>query len=211
MSLASIASEGSEMDSIARIVDSVMPKTASAGDRAALARMMKRTSLDPVMKEIYPVLFGGRLSIVIGIGGWRRMARETGRYISGKATFSEDGSGLCCTYTVTTTDGAFEFCCWLSEFVQPSPIWKKAPRHMLRIKAEVHCLQAAFGLSGPTEYDEDESVAVDDKTDSMNRALKKLFSLPLAIDRVSCDPSQAVSITPAQEASSNGNDHPRDT
>jgi len=139
-----------------RIIASVMPKSASDTDRLALMHMMQSSGLDPLRREVYPIIFGGRLTIVVGVDGWRKLAHATRRYLSGEATYGYDAEGrlASCTYTVLTTDGGrFSFECWLDEFKQNTPTWAKSPRHMLRVKAEVHCLKAAFGLAGPTEYD----------------------------------------------------------
>ena len=152
-----------DQPTIDRIVASVMPKNATEADRLALATMMQSYNLNPLRKEVYPISYGGRLSIVVGVDGWRRLAHETGRYAGGEAAYGLDAEGRVdsCTYTVLTKDGGrFSFTCWLDEFRQGTPTWHKSPRHMLRIKAEVHCLKAAFGLAGPTEYDAEAEAAV---------------------------------------------------
>jgi hypothetical protein len=170
-----------DQPTIDRIVASVMPKNATEADRLALGTMMQSYGLNPLRKEVYPISYGGRLSIVVGVDGWRRLAHETGRYASGEATYGHDAEGRVesCTYTVLTKDGGrFSFTCWLDEFRQGTPTWHKSPRHMLRIKAEVHCLKAAFGLAGPTEYDAEVEAAApaaakpqDDRIADLNRLL----------------------------------------
>lgn len=151
MSIARVVLEPSAVE---RIVDSVMPRNASDVDKLALSELMKAYNLNPLCKEIYAISYGGRLSVVVGVDGWRRLAHETGRYQSSEVQYGEDEAGEFCRFTVhTTLGGQFSFTCWLHEFKQSSPTWNKSPRHMLRIKAEVHCLKAAFGLAGPTEYE----------------------------------------------------------
>lgn len=143
---------------IERVIEQVMPRNASQVDRMALAAMMKTYGLDPLRREVYPLAFGGRLCLYVSIDGWRRLARESGRYKSGVAIYHRDAAGLVesCTYRVTTIDGGeFEFTCWLSEFKGSSPNWRTQPLHMLRTRAEAHCLKAAFGFSGATEGDEE--------------------------------------------------------
>lgn len=147
---------------IERVIEQVMPRNASQVDRMALAAMMKTYGLDPLRREVYPLAFGGRLCLYVSIDGWRRLARESGRYKSGVAIYHRDAAGLVesCTYRVTTIDGGeFEFTCWLSEFKGSSPNWRTQPLHMLRTRAEAHCLKAAFGFSGATEGDEELAAA----------------------------------------------------
>ena len=147
---------------IERVIEQVMPRNASQVDRMALAVMMKTYGLDPLRREVYPLAFGGRLCLYVSIDGWRRLARESGRYKSGVAIYHRDAVGLVesCTYRVTTIDGGeFEFTCWLSEFKGSSPNWRTQPLHMLRTRAEAHCLKAAFGFSGATEGDEELAAA----------------------------------------------------
>jgi hypothetical protein len=143
---------------IERVIEQVMPRNASQVDRMALAAMMKTYGLDPLRREVYPLAFGGRLCLYVSIDGWRRLARESGRYRSGVCTYHKDASGSIdsCTFKVVTTEGGeFEFTCWLSEFKGSSPNWRTQPLHMLRTRAEAHCLKAAFGFSGATEGDEE--------------------------------------------------------
>ena len=147
---------------IERVIEQVMPRNASQVDRMALAAMMKTYGLDPLRREVYPLAFGGRLCLYVSIDGWRRLARESGRYKSGVAIYHRDAAGLVesCTSRVTTIDGGeFEFTCWLSEFKGSSPNWRTQPLHMLRTRAEAHCLKAAFGFSGATEGDEELAAA----------------------------------------------------
>lgn len=147
---------------IERVIESVMPRNASQVDRMALAEMMKTYGLDPLRREVYPLAFGGRLCLYVSIDGWRRLARESGRYKSGVCIYHRDASGAVdsCTYRVTTIDGGeFEFTCWLSEFKGSSPNWRTQPLHMLRTRAEAHCLKAAFGFSGATEGDDELAAA----------------------------------------------------
>lgn len=172
-----------DQPTIDRIVANVMPKSATEADRLALATMMQSYGLNPLRKEVYPISYGGRLSIVVGVDGWRRLAHETGRYAGGEATYGLDAEGRVesCTYTVLTKDGGkFSFTCWLDEFRQGTPTWAKSPRHMLRVKAEVHCLKAAFGLAGPTEYDAEAeaSAPVQVRTESRIEELNKLLTAP---------------------------------
>jgi hypothetical protein len=143
---------------IERVIEQVMPRNASQVDRMALAAMMKTYGLDPLRREVYPLAFGGRLCLYVSIDGWRRLARESGRYRSGVCIYHRDASGSVdsCTFKVVTTEGGeFEFTCWLSEFKGSSPNWRTQPLHMLRTRAESHCLKAAFGFSGATEGDEE--------------------------------------------------------
>jgi len=147
---------------IERVIEQVMPRNASHVDRMALSEMMKTYGLDPLRKEVYPLAFGGRLCLYVSIDGWRRLARETKRYHSGVCIYHRDAAGAVdsCTFKVTTTEGGeFEFTCWLSEFKGSSPNWRTQPLHMLRTRAEAHCLKAAFGFSGATEGDEELSEA----------------------------------------------------
>lgn len=174
---------------IERVIEQVMPRNASQVDRMALAAMMKTYGLDPLRREVYPLAFGGRLCLYVSIDGWRRLARESGRYKSGVAIYHRDAAGLVesCTYRVTTIDGGeFEFTCWLSEFKGSSPNWRTQPLHMLRTRAEAHCLKAAFGFSGATEGDEELAAATtvveaDSALDALNaRVERTTVSLPAA-------------------------------
>lgn len=191
---------------IERVIEQVMPRNASQVDRMALAAMMKAYGLDPLRKEVYPLAFGGRLCLYVSIDGWRRLARESGRYRSGVCVYHRDAAGAVdsCTFKVTTTEGGeFEFTCWLSEFKGSSPNWRTQPLHMLRTRAEAHCLKAAFGFSGATEGDEElvatTTVVADAALEALNarliqsgeRTTVTLPSAPVAVVEQPPPPSAA--------------------
>lgn len=178
---------------LSRIVDSVSPVGATQADKFALLQMARMTGLNPLVREVYLCKFSGRLQVVIGADGWRRMARQTGAYKSGHATYHRDEAGEveACTYTVHTTDGGeFSFCVWLREFRGTSPNWARMPLHMLRVRAEVHCLKAAFGLSGMSEWDEDSGEIVAVQAQEQRRAAlnRQLQAAPTEPPRVEAEP-----------------------
>ena len=177
-------------------------------EKLAMLQLMQSMDLNPLRKEVYAIPYQGKLQIVIGVDGWRKLAHANGRYLSGEAVYGEDEYGVFCTYTVLTTSGGrFSATCWLSEFKSSSPLWGRMPRHMLAVKAEVHALKRAFGLAGPTEWDHDDGretivgepvrAAQDDRLAAMNRLLTSSADLPTEVSAVAPQAAPAVEQPPA--------------
>lgn len=186
-------------DAIDRIVDSVMPRNATPLDRLALGAMIRSYNLDPLRKEVYPLSFGGKLTLYVSIDGWRRLARDSGRYKSGNATYESDETGTIdrCTFTVVTTDGGeFSYTCWLKEFKGNTPNWRNQPLHMLRKCAEAHCLKAAFGFSGASDVD---IGTLDEASAPAHDALAELNQRVARRTTVAPPPARVVEQLPAPE------------
>ena len=113
----------------------------------ALAR-----GLNPFIKQVYSMKFGGVQSIITGIDGLRAIAGRSGRHAgTDEATFDTDSKGNVisskCTVHVLLPNGskgAFSARVWMSEYSTKRGLWKNKPRTMLAKVAESHALRKAF-------------------------------------------------------------------
>lgn len=130
----------------------------------------KKTGLDPFSRQIYAIKRGVKMTIQVGIDGFRAKAQETGEYEGQTGPFwcGTDGK-----WTDTWLDKkppaaarigvyrtGFREACWgfarFDAYSQESPIWKKMPEVMLAKCAEALALRKAFPdqLSGLYTSDE---------------------------------------------------------
>lgn len=137
----------------------------------------QRTGLHPALRQIYCTKFSGRMTIMVGIDGFRTVAQNTGGYAGSDEPIwiDEDGNefrfwpkkkgnpAACRVTVLKMMQGQIirttRTCNW-DEFNkagsnQPNNKWKEMPAHMLAIRAESHALRAAFpnNLRG-VEFDE---------------------------------------------------------
>lgn len=126
----------------------------------------RRTGLHPALRQIHCAKFNGRMTIMMGIDGYRIIAQRAGGYAGSdqplwldddgnKFTFwpKKKGNPAACEVTVlkliggqlvrtTRTANWDEFNKAASN--APNNQWKERPAHMLAIRAESHALRAAF-------------------------------------------------------------------
>lgn len=170
------------------------------GVAEAFLAVCRATGLNPFAKQIYAVPMGGKLSIVVGIDGFRLVADRTGDYLGQTPIeWTRDGITWVTTWLPELqggakgdkpaaarigikrrgfTDALYQVVTW-AEFGGTSGNWKDRPAHMLGIRAESHALRKAFpndlsGLYTP----EDVGAASPDEED----AAKALIATIEAID-----------------------------
>ena len=118
----------------------------------------KRTGLDPLMRQIYPIKYGSQMTIQTGIDGFRLIADRNGCYSPGKEpTFTYDANGQLLSATahikkmtpdkvwhdVSATAFFSEYCKYDRQG-KPSQFWKQMPHGQLAKCAEALALRKAF-------------------------------------------------------------------
>ncbi len=125
----------------------------------------KHTGLDPFLKQIYPVMRSGKMTIQTAIDGYRLIAERTGRYSPGREStfvYKKDGLPLSATAYIKkmTADGTWHEVAATAYFDEYNPgigpFWKKMPHTMIAKCAEALALRKAFPaeLSGVRTSDE---------------------------------------------------------
>lgn len=135
----------------------------------------KRTGLDPLLKQIYAIKRAGRLTIQVGIDGFRLVADRTGRYAPGKAPVYEyrpDDEERRIPWKVTVTVKKLVGECWHDveasaywrEYALETGMWNKMPHNQLAKCAESLAIRKAFpaDLSGIYTFEEMEQAKQQD-------------------------------------------------
>lgn len=110
----------------------------------------KAMDLNPFTKEIYGIKVGGRLVLMTSIGGLRKIAHQSGRYLGCKVEVfnKSDGTIFSATATVKKLVGShvaeFEATVIFDEYSSNQGNWKDMPRQMIAKTAEAHALRMAF-------------------------------------------------------------------
>lgn len=129
----------------------------------------KRTGLDPVMKQIYAIKRGAKMTIQTSIDGFRLIADRSGNYSAGREPsyqYSEDGKLLSATAYVKkrTSDGIWHeiaATAYWDEYVvnysgKVADFWQRMPHLMLAKCAESLVLRKAFPAEMGGIYTDDE-------------------------------------------------------
>lgn len=142
-----------------------------------------RAGLNPIENDIYAIAYAGKTSIITGIGGIRKTAQRTGRYMgmTEPTYFDEEGR----EHKVWTGKGNPTACkvgvyikdapaptyavCLMREFIGSSPQWKQRPVHMLTKVAEAHAIRKVVPECGGL-YEESEADAIQGRKPVENTA-----------------------------------------
>lgn len=107
--------------------------------------------LNPFDKEIYAYKMGGRLCLVTGISGFRKIAHRSGDYLGCKISLLEDKDGKIVSATAVVKKlvknhvAEFEATVRMDEFFnENNPKWKTMPENQMRVRAEVAALKMGF-------------------------------------------------------------------
>ena len=127
-------------------------------------RIAKERKLDPDLKQIYPIMRAGKLTIQTGIDGFRIIAERTGKYSPGKDTkflFDKNNNLFGATVYVKkcTFDGTWHdvsATAYLHEYCGSSKIWRQMPSVMIEKCAESRALRRAFPEAFSGIYSDDE-------------------------------------------------------
>lgn len=109
------------------------------------------SNLNPFKKEIYAYKIGGRLALVPGIAGYRKIAHASGSYLGCKVSVLEDKDGKIVSATATVKKlvknhvAEFEATLRADEFLNDiNPNHKDRPENQIRIRAEAAALKMGF-------------------------------------------------------------------
>ncbi len=110
----------------------------------------KAMNLNPFNKEIYPLKFSGRLSFMTSIGGLRKVAHASGKYLGCKITVlrGDKNEIISATAVVKKMVGnvvaEFEATTIFDEYSSGRDNWAKIPQSMISKVAESAALRMAF-------------------------------------------------------------------
>ena len=147
------------IDTVKRmLIDSKEQSDVSDSEMMMVLSTCAKYDLNPFVKQAYPVLFGGKLTMVIGIDGWFEIANRHPQYdgVEFEYTDNEDGTLNSCTAKIYRKDRSRPICItqWMEECqgsIKDSKgkltSWGKKPRHRLTNKTFAECARVAFGIS----------------------------------------------------------------
>lgn len=166
------------------IQSTIMPPGSTRDEFDLFIETCRMTGLNPIVKQIYPMKSGGKnpkLSIVVGIDGYRLIAQRTGEYDGQDGPFwcGEDGiwrdvwvskapplaakvvvyrSGVNRGFTGIANYDAYVQTSknWDTNQVGPNPMWTKMPANQLAKCAESLALRKAFPAQMSGIYTEEE-------------------------------------------------------
>ncbi len=141
----------------------------SPADQALFEAVCLSSGLDPLRKEVYAVVRGGRMSIQTGIDGYLKLANQT-KELNGMEVLFYDENGsesevwvkkqppTACLVRVYRKGAAYPFTasCRFEAYSQNNNMWKKFPETMLAKATTTLALRRGFAdvISGIASADE---------------------------------------------------------
>ena len=141
----------------------------SAADQALFEAVCLSSGLDPLRKEVYAVVRGGKMSIQTGIDGYLKLANQT-KELNGMEVLFYDQDGAesevwvkktppaACLVRVYRKGAAYPFTasCRFEAYSQNNNMWKKFPETMLAKATTTLALRRGFAdvISGIASADE---------------------------------------------------------
>jgi phage recombination protein Bet len=152
-----------------KLVFNTVAKDLSRADQALFEAVCLSSGLDPLRKEVYAVVRGGKMSIQTGIDGYLKLANQT-KELNGMEVLFYDQDGAESEVWVKKTppaaclvrvyrkgaDYPFTASCRFEAYSQNNNMWKKFPETMLAKATTTLALRRGFAdvISGIASADE---------------------------------------------------------
>lgn len=152
-----------------KLVFNTVAKGLTAADQALFEAVCLSSGLDPLRKEVYAVVRGGKMSIQTGIDGYLKLANQTKELNGMEVLFYDDGGNesevwlkktppTACLVRVYRkgADYPFTASCRFDAYSQQNQMWKKFPETMLAKATTTLALRRGFSdvISGIASADE---------------------------------------------------------
>lgn len=170
-------------DFLQTVKATLLPGNVSNEHLMAFLMVADQYRLNPLTKQIYAFPGkGGGIVPIVGIDGWYQIANAHPEYDG--LTFddhAEDGALVSITAKVFRKDRSHPISVteYMSECAGTSEPWKRWPARMLRHKAAIQAIRAAFGLAGI--YDPDEGERIIEATAAVKPTGSRVAQLEAAI------------------------------
>ena len=128
------------------------------------AALCKNAGLDPATSEVSPLVQRDRISLIIGVDGWTRIANRDPNFDGIEYKFSEEtvkaGTHEVPKYIDTyvyfknRSHASFWRTPYDEAFRSTSPVWSSMPLQMLQNRATTNAIKRAFGLAGVVDNED---------------------------------------------------------
>ena len=142
-------------------------KTPTPEEMMSLLIVADRFKLDPFTKQIFAFSSRGKVVPIVSVDGWLALLNRQPDYDGLTVEFSNDlveigGVKLPEYCQVSIHRKSLTRPVVISEYAtevfQPTEVWKKYPRRMMRHKAIIQCARIAFSISGIYDREEGEAI-----------------------------------------------------
>lgn len=142
-------------------------KTPTPEEMMSLLIVADRFKLDPFTKQIFAFSSRGKVVPIVSVDGWLALLNRQPDYDGLTVEFSNDlveigGVKLPEYCQVSIHRKSLTRPVVISEYAtevfQPTEVWKKYPRRMMRHKAIIQCARIAFSISGIYDREEAENI-----------------------------------------------------
>ena len=137
----------------------------SQGEFEMFAAVAIAFNLNPYLKEIYPIKYGGKMNLITGYQTYIKRAETFPQYDGYDTDFIGEGKNLCCVCNVYRKDRSRPVTAkvYFSEYTQNNSMWNSKPHVMLEKVAIGTAFRRAFPVDlGGMPYTSEEIRAEDE-------------------------------------------------
>ncbi len=127
--------------------------------------LCRQAGLNPTTSEVAPLVQGGRVSLIISVDGWIKVARSYPEFAGYKLVPADEmvkvgvhevPKYITSQIFIKGYDFPLEWRTYYNEVAKPSsPVWQSQPNHMMQVRSLANGIKRAFGLTAylPEEAD----------------------------------------------------------
>lgn len=149
---------------VERMTTSKGGQAPTAKELIEYASLCKQAGLNPTTSEVAPLVQGGKVSLIISVDGWMKVARSYPEFAGYKLVPSDEmvkvgvhevPAFITSQIYIKGFEMPLEWRTYYHEVVKAkSPVWQQQPNHMMQVRALANGIKRAFGL---TAYTPDEA------------------------------------------------------
>lgn len=164
---------------------------ATNAELAVVAGVCATYHLNPLIKEAYAFISGGKLQVMIGLDGWLKVANRDPNFDGYEQFDNFDANGELISVTTKIYIKGRKYPTphteYMDEAFQPkSDAWRKYKKRMLAGKSLGQCVRKAFGISEIIDNDEAERITGNQMKDVNQAPAQKLDLSPIDRDFAEC-------------------------
>ena len=172
------------------IRSSIVPKEFTDDQTMTFLAVSHQLGLNPLNREVHPMLHKGKVLPLVGVDGWLRRANDHPAFDGLEVEMNDAKTECTCRVFRKDRSKPVQITEYLEEVRKNTGPWKDSPSRMLRHRAIIQAIRIAFGSGGAVDED-DRSVLKTTYEEIGDKAESVIGDLNKAMDKVASETQSA--------------------